>query len=92
MPAAFTTAADFSGITDDADLHIDSLQHKTFVRVDEKGTEAAAASGADAQAVSAPVARTVTVDRPFLFVITDTTTGAPLFLGRISDPTREATR
>jgi serpin B len=92
MPAAFSTAADFSGITDDADLYIDSVQHKTFVRVDEKGTEAAAASGADAQAVSAPVARTVTVDRPFLFVITDTTTGAPLFLGRISDPTRETTR
>jgi serpin B len=88
MPAAFSTAADFSGITDDTDLYIDSVRHKTFVRVDEKGTEAAAATGADAQAVSAPIVRTVTVDRPFVFVITDTTTGAPLFLGRISDPTR----
>jgi serpin B len=87
MPMAFTDAADFSGITDEADLHIASVQHKTFVQVDEKGTEAAAATGVDAQAVSAPVVQTVTVDRPFVFVITDTTTGAPLFLGRITDPT-----
>jgi len=87
MPVAFTDAADFSGVTDDDDLYIDSVQHKTFVRVDEQGTEAAAATGVDEQAVSAPLTYTVTVDRPFLFVITDTATGAPLFLGRISDPT-----
>jgi len=87
MPAAFSPAADFSGITDDADLHIDTVQHKTFVQVDEKGTEAAAATGVDAQPVSAPSMHTVTVDRPFLFVITDTATGAPLFLGKITDPT-----
>ena len=35
----------------------------------------------------APMVREVTVDRPFVFVITDTTTGAPVFLGRIADPT-----
>lgn len=87
MPLAFTDAADFDGITDEEDLRIASVQHKTFVRVDEKGTEAAAATGVDAEAVSAPLVRTVTVDRPFLFVVTDTTTGAPLFLGRIADPT-----
>lgn len=87
MPDAFSRAADFSGITDDAELHLDSVQHKTFVRVDEEGTEAAAATGADAQAVSAQVSHTVTVDRPFLFVITDTANGAPLFLGRVDDPT-----
>jgi serpin B len=86
MPTAFTSAADFSGITDDAQLRIDSVQHKTFVHVDEQGTEAAAATGVDAHIVSAPVIPTVTVDRPFLFVITDTATGAPLFLGRITDP------
>jgi serpin B len=87
MPTAFTPGADFSGITDDTDLLIASVQHKTFVQVDEEGTEAAAATGADVQAVSAPQTYTVTVDRPFLFVITDTATGAPLFLGRINDPT-----
>jgi serpin B len=87
MPLAFSAAADFSGITDEEQLRIDSVQHKTFVQIDEKGTEAAAATGVDAQAVSAPVVQTVTVDRPFLFVITDTATGAPLFLGRVADPT-----
>lgn len=87
MPLAFTADADLSGITDDVDLRIDSVQHKTWVQVDEKGTEAAAATGADVHAVSAPVVRVVTVDRPFVFVITDTSTGAPLFLGRIADPT-----
>jgi serpin B len=87
MPAAFTPAADFSGITDDEDLLIASVQHKTFVQVDEEGTEAAAATGIGVQATSAPQLHTVTVDRPFLFVITDTATGAPLFLGRITDPT-----
>lgn len=87
MPTAFSDDADFSGITDDVQLRIDSVQHKTFVQVDEQGTEAAAATGVDAHAVSAPAMPTVTVDRPFLFVITDTATGAPLFLGRIADPT-----
>jgi serpin B len=87
MPAAFMPGADFSGITDDADLRIASVQHKTFVQVDEEGTEAAAATGIDVQAVSAQQTYTVTVDRPFLFVITDTATGAPLFLGKITDPT-----
>ncbi len=88
MPAAFSeSAADFSGITDEQRLYLDSVQHKTFVRVDEEGTEAAAASGADAKAVSAPIPHTVTVDRPFVFVITDTANGAPLLLGRIGDPT-----
>ncbi|WP_173128445.1 serpin family protein [Kibdelosporangium persicum] len=88
MPLAFTPSADFSGITDDEALLIASVRHKTFVQVDEEGTEAAAATGVEMQPVSAPAYRTVTVDRPFLFVITDTATGAPLFLGRINDPTQ----
>lgn len=87
MPLAFSAAADFSAITEQEPLRVDSVQHKTFIQVDEEGTEAAAATGVDAQLVSAPAVRTVTVDRPFIFVITDTTTGAPLFLGRINDPT-----
>lgn len=87
MPTAFTDAADFGRITDETRLKIDSVRHKTYVQVDEDGTEAAAATGVEAQVVSATNAHIVTVDRPFVFVITDTATGAPLFLGRISDPT-----
>jgi serpin B len=88
MASAFSDGtADFSGITDEERLYLDSVQHQTFVQVDEEGTEAAAASGADAKATSAPIPHTVTVDRPFVFVITDTANGAPLFLGRVGDPT-----
>jgi serine protease inhibitor len=86
MPLAFTDTADFTGIAD-VPLHLDSVRHNTFVQVDEEGTEAAAATGIEAVPISAQVDYNVVVDRPFVFVITDTATGTPLFLGRISDPT-----
>ena len=57
---------------------------KTVLRVDEEGTEAAAATGG-VVAVSAP-ARTTTFDRPFLFVLTDTATRSPLFTAVVRDP------
>jgi len=60
------------------------------VKVDENGTEAAAASGI-AIAESAPmIDLDVVVDRPFLFWISETTTGAPLFLGAVTDPSKVA--
>ena len=63
--------------------------HKAFVAVDEKGTEAAAAtavmmrSGAG-MPTGEPLA--FTADHPFLFMIRDTGSGAILFMGRLSDP------
>ncbi|GAB3898373.1 hypothetical protein GCM10029964_082660 [Kibdelosporangium lantanae] len=86
MATAFN-GADFSGITTDEPLAIQTVQHETFVQVDEHGTVAAAASGVGMKATSAPQQRSMVVDRPFLFVVTDTATGAQLFLGRIADPT-----
>ncbi|ALG08649.1 hypothetical protein AOZ06_18540 [Kibdelosporangium phytohabitans] len=86
MADAFGPGADFSGITGDTPLAIGSVRHKTFVQVDEEGTEAAAATGVEVVTTSAPQSYRVTVDRPFFFVITDTGTGAPLFLGRVNDP------
>jgi serpin B len=61
--------------------------HEAFVAVDEEGTEAAAAT-AVSMAVSGARRPDVqlTVDRPFLFVLHDTATGTPLFIGRVSDP------
>lgn len=87
MGVAFTGAADFRGIAD-APLAISQVVHKTFLRIDEKGTEAAAATGIAVELTSAPVTSppTFRADHPFLFLIRDRETGAVLFLGRISRP------
>jgi serpin B len=84
MVDAFSSAADFSGITQQERLLLTSAFHKAFVAVDEKGTEAAAATGIVGGPVSIPP--TLTVDRPFLFLIEDVETKTVLFLGRIVKP------
>ena len=82
--------ADFSGITKAAELFIGAAVHKAYIDVDEHGTEAAAATGVAISArmaiIQEPPPVVVTVDRPFLFAITDVATGRPLFLGRVADP------
>jgi serpin B len=83
--------ANFRGIADppsaDDRLYISEVFHKAFVRVDEAGTEAAAATAvAMARSGGRPQSFTVTSDRPFLFFIRETTTGAVLFMGRVADP------
>lgn len=88
MPTAFTDRADFSGITTADQLRIQSVRHDAVVKVDEHGTTAAAATGVGMQATAIAARTVVVVNRPFLFVITDTATGAPLFLGQVADPTR----
>jgi serpin B len=85
MPAALSPGgADFSGMTGERDLHITGVVHKAFVAVDEKGTEAAAATGVTVGVTSMP--QEVRVDRPFLYVIRDRETGTLLFVGRVLDP------
>jgi serpin B len=75
---------DLSGITPGAG--IDAAVHAANITVDEKGTEAAAAT-AVMGVVSAPTdVLAVDVDRPFLFVVQHDATGTPLFYGRIIDP------
>jgi serpin B len=87
MPTAFSAAADFSGMNGTGGLMITDVIHKAFVKVNEAGTEAAAATAVIVGDTSAPPpAITVTVDRPFIFLIRDVPTGAILFLGRIVDP------
>ena len=87
--AAFSGAADFSGIADEP-LRISAVVHKAYVDVAEEGTEAAAAT-AVAFAMMAVMRRPqpdvqLVFDRPFLFVIADTASGLPLFLGQFTRP------
>lgn len=79
--------ADFTGVTDHPEgLFLSDVLHKAFVRVDEKGTEAAAVTAVPMEGKGMP--RSFRADRPFLFLIRDSRTGAVLFLGRCADPTR----
>ncbi len=76
--------ADFSGISDQADLFIQRVFQGAYIDVNERGTEAAAATGITMGVTSMPP--TIRIDRPFLFVIYDRATGAMLFMGRVVDP------
>jgi serpin B len=85
MSTAFTEDANFSGIDGTKKLAVSDVFHNTFVAVDEKGTEAAAATGVVVGITSIPPKPPVTVqiDRPFLYVIRDVRSGAILFLGTV---------
>ena len=88
MPLAFDSGyADFSGIDGLDDLFIDQVVHEAFVAVDEKGTEAAAATAVIFSLTAAPMPGIVlNVDRPFIFYIRDVPTGTLLFVGRVLNP------
>ena len=82
-------AADFTGMTARPELFIDNVYHKAFVAVDEKGTEAAAATAVVMQLKGMPAQPVqVRVDRPFIFLIRDIETGAVLFLGHVVNPAK----
>lgn len=82
---AFTPAADFSAIAEMGPLSLGLVKQKCYVDISEKGTEAAAVTSAQIRMTSARPAPYVkmTVDRPFLFFITDTQESNILFAGRI---------
>lgn len=86
MRIPFTNAANFTGISTDRGnpLYIDTVIHKAFLKVDEKGTEAAAATGVAFRGERDHWS--FRADHPFLFLIRDKPTGAILFMGRFSGP------
>lgn len=87
MGIAFTDQADFSNISDQA-LLISRVLHQTFIETNEEGTEAAAATVVEFITTSIGTGITkVTLDRPFLYFIRESSTGTILFMGRVSDPT-----
>lgn len=87
MTSAFSSDADLAGIATE-ELEILDVIHQAVVAVDEKGTEAAAATAVVGGVTSAmePPKHSITLDRPFLFAIQDDTTGTILFLGHVEKP------
>jgi serpin B len=89
MKRAFTSSADLTGMSESAgeDLFVSDIRHQSFVSVDERGTEAAAAAATAVVVAESALPERVemTVDRPFLFYIRDRPTETPLFVGRVTD-------
>ena len=92
MSSAFSDNADFSAMSKSEDLKISEVIHQAFVDVDEKGTEAAAATAVVMAPTSAAVPNeppkpvVFRADHPFLLMIQDNRTGAILFMGRMLIP------
>ena len=84
MGPAFVPEADFSRMTPAPDAHISAVRQKTFMKVDEEGTVAAAVTSVTVGTTSAPMG--LMVDRPFLLAIRERLSGTILFLGVIRDP------
>lgn len=85
MPSAFSESADFSNMTDN-DVFIGSVIHKTFISVDNEGTRAAAVTVVEMkEECEYKPAWSVTLDRPFVYMIVDNATNLPIFIGCLTD-------
>ena len=87
---AFSPKADFSNMSEEP-FYVDDILHKTFIRVDKDGTEAAAVTAVMMKASAffmqrEKIMKKVYLDRPFVYAIVDTATGIPLFLGVVEKP------
>lgn len=87
MPLAFEDA-NFTGISEWGDLFLSEAYHETYIRVDEKGTEAAAATGGIVAQIGGMGGREFRADHPFMYLIMDKETGSILFMGRVKDPSK----
>jgi len=86
MPTAFNaSAADFSGMDGSGELWLDFVIHQAYVKVDEAGTQAAAATAASHTISITPY---FNANHPFLFVIQQRDNGNILFMGKVADPSR----
>ncbi len=83
------TPGNFGGISADGDLAVSDVLHKVYVKVDEQGTEAAAATGivmVTSMPLEPPKELIVRFDRPFMFSIVNKKTGLALFVGEVYKP------
>jgi serine protease inhibitor len=85
LEVAFTPLADFSGISD-VPVLISDVIHKTYIKVNEEGTEAAAVTAIVFEATSAGPGSMIRLDHPFLFAITENSSKSILFIGKVQEP------
>ncbi len=79
--------SDFSLINpDQEDLHVSDSRHKTFISLDEEGTEAAAVTSVEISRTSVPQHVEIRFDRPFFYMIREVESNTPLFMGIMNDP------
>jgi serine protease inhibitor len=88
LGVAFSGAADFSRITPGGGIYISRVIHQTFIDVQEEGTEAAAATIIEFRENSAVGGGPVIfkIDKPFLYLIKENSTGAIIFMGKVGKP------
>jgi len=85
MIVPFADGADFTRMsTRGHELYISSVRQKTFVDINEEGTEAAAVTSTGISVTSAPITTLMRVDRPFVFVIRERLSGTVLFMGKVA--------
>lgn len=90
MSLAFQNQADFSSLFENQSAAISQVKHKTYIKVDEEGTEAAAVTSTGIVVTSMPVhqPKELMINRPFLYIITEKDSGTILFIGKITDPSK----
>ncbi|MGH8927821.1 MAG: serpin family protein [Acidimicrobiia bacterium] len=86
VPPSGESGADLTGIVEARELYVQNVVHQGFVAVDEKGTEAAAATAVIAGATSMPQLAALKLDRPFIFLIQHRSTAELLFAGMVANP------
>jgi len=93
MPDLFnSSAADLSGINGSGGLYASKVKHKTYIDVNEEGTEAAAVTAVEVLNTSVstePQPIYIYLNRPFIFIIREVSTGAILFSGVVKNPLEE---
>jgi serpin B len=85
MKLPFTDAANFTGIADTR-LMVSEVIHKTYIDVNEDGTEAAAVTNIGLVSTATPEFPVFRADRPFLYAIRERSTGVILFIGILGNP------
>lgn len=78
--------ADFSKMYPTTTVSLSQVAHKTYIKVSEEGTEAAAATAVTVVETSMPMVRAIKADHPFLYMIAERQTGAVLFVGIVTNP------